>query len=184
MRHHVTISPGRGRSALRNVRGLGWLSIGVGLAELLMPRTAARAAGMQGSEGLVRACGLREIATGAGILAARNPAPWVWARVGGDLLDLVSLGNRLQRGNLQRGKTAAALAVVAGATLVDVACARALSADVNRRRGRIVDYRSRSGLPRPPAEMRGAARQDFAPPADMQTPRGMRPYVISDNAPR
>jgi hypothetical protein len=184
MRHHVTISSGRGRSAQGNARGLGWLSIGVGLAELLLPRATARAAGIQGSEGFVRGCGLRELATGVGILAARNPAPWVWARVGGDLLDLANLGNRMQRGNPQRRKTAVALAAVAGATLVDIACASALSTEVKRRRSRTVDYRQRSGMPRPPSEMRGAARQDFAPPADMQTPRGMRPYVVSDNAPR
>ena len=48
-------------------RGLGWFSIGLGLAEVLAPRVLTRGLGME-NEQLVRAYGLREIATGIGIL--------------------------------------------------------------------------------------------------------------------
>ena len=54
-------------------RGLGWFSIGVGMAEILMPGTLARALNMQGREGLLQLYGLREIATGLGILNADDP---------------------------------------------------------------------------------------------------------------
>ncbi|HEY1961981.1 MAG TPA: hypothetical protein VGG69_06160, partial [Rhizomicrobium sp.] len=47
-------------------RALGWLSFGLGLAELVAPRQITRALGMEGKEGLVRAYGAREI--GAGML--------------------------------------------------------------------------------------------------------------------
>ena len=38
-------------------RGLGWFSIGLGLAEVLAPRTLTRGLGMEGNEQLVQACG-------------------------------------------------------------------------------------------------------------------------------
>lgn len=71
---------GRGnhRSPDALARGLGWFSIGLGLAEFLMPQTMARTVGLEGKESLVRAFGLRAIASGAGILMARDPEPWIW----------------------------------------------------------------------------------------------------------
>src|SRR5947199_4261096 len=70
-------------------RGLGWFSIGLGLAEAIMPATMARMTGMQGYEPVLRLFGLREIATGIGILAGPGPLPagcgcgspatrWIW----------------------------------------------------------------------------------------------------------
>lgn len=74
-------------------RALGWFSIGLGLAEALAPKTMAKAIGAEGYEGVVCAFGLREIATGIGILSGERPAAgWLWARVGGDALDLAFLG--------------------------------------------------------------------------------------------
>jgi hypothetical protein len=49
---------------------LGWFSIGLGLAELLMTRQLARATGMQGREGLLRASGTLGLATGVALLGA------------------------------------------------------------------------------------------------------------------
>lgn len=65
----------------RLATGLGWFSLGLGLAEILAPRTITRAVGLEGREGLVRGYDLREIG-GAGILATRGPerAPWMWGR--------------------------------------------------------------------------------------------------------
>ena len=51
-------------------RGLGWFSIGLGLAEVLAPRALTRGLGMEGNEQLVQAYGLREIPTGIGILSS------------------------------------------------------------------------------------------------------------------
>lgn len=68
--------------------GLGLFSIGLGLAELLAPKTLARSLGMEGQERLLQAYGLRELGVGLGILAATEPAPWIKGRIVGDLLDL------------------------------------------------------------------------------------------------
>ena len=154
-------------------RGLGWFSIALGVAEVLAPRTLARALGMNGSEALLRAYGVREIATGLGILAARDPAPWIWGRVGGDALDIATLATGLDERNPRKQNVGIALAAVAGVTLLDVACAQALSAHGDKRPMR--DYSNRSGLPRPPEAMRGAAR-DFEVPRDMRIPEAMRPF--------
>ena len=61
-------------------RGLAWFGIGLGLVELLASRDLARATGLQGHETLLQVYGLREIATGALILAAAEPERWLWGR--------------------------------------------------------------------------------------------------------
>jgi hypothetical protein len=155
-------------------RGLGWFSIAFGLAEIAAPQALSRALGMEGRETLLRAYGLREIANGAAILVADDPGPAMWARVAGDGLDIASLIPALREDNPKRGNAALALGAVAGITLLDLVCARSLSNDEGARPW-VRDYSDRSGLPRPPEEMRGAAR-DFAVPRDMRAPEALRPY--------
>jgi hypothetical protein len=155
-------------------RGLGWFSIGLGLAELLAPGKLARLLGMRGEETLLRLYGAREIATGIGILASPQPRAWIWGRVAGDALDLATLAARLHE-TLPRHQRNLALAIgaVAGVTAADIVCARGLEAP--RERVPVRDYSDRSGFPRPPEEMRGAAR-DFEVPRDMRTP--VRPPTL------
>src|SRR4051812_50214093 len=69
-------------------RGLGWFSIGLGLAAVLAPRGVARLIGVRGYHGLIRLVGFREITSGIGILARSKPTPWVDARVAGEALHL------------------------------------------------------------------------------------------------
>ena len=162
----------RHRFTRMSARGLGWLSIGLGVAELLMPRAMAGAARIRGGERTVRACGLREIVTGIGILAARRPGPWLWARVAGDALDFAAIGTR--RGTPTGGQRL--MAAVAGVAALDAGCAAAI--DRIERRGRPLarDFGDRRGLPLPPSVMRGVARRDFAMPADMATPALLAPW--------
>src|SRR5919112_5715207 len=89
----------RDSSADALARGLGWFSIGLGLAEVIAPGALARALGMRGHEGLIRAYGVREIATGIGVLASEDPTPWIWGRVAGDALDLATLATAVERKN-------------------------------------------------------------------------------------
>jgi uncharacterized membrane protein len=104
---------------------LGWFSIGLGLAEVAAPSSVARLIGIGHRPRLLQAFGLREIASGIGILAGRHPASWLQARVGGDVLDLAALGSSLVSSR-KRGRVALAAAAVAGVTLLDVLCARQL----------------------------------------------------------
>lgn len=106
--------------------GLGWFSIGLGLYELLAPRHLARFLGSDQTS-LIQAYGVREIATGVGILSRRRPAEWVWGRVAGDALDLATLATGLDDDNPRRRNVALAMAAVAGVTALDVLCATQLS---------------------------------------------------------
>jgi hypothetical protein len=138
---------GRRRASRTAAQSLGWFSIGLGITELLMPRLVARALGMQGGEGVVRSYGLREIATGIGILTAKDPTPWVWGRVAGDALDLASLGGALAQSE-QKACVVGAIGAVAGVTLADIATAKVLSEIREKDRNEYRDYSDRSGFPR------------------------------------
>jgi hypothetical protein len=125
--------------------GLGIFSIAIGLAELMAPRWIARRAGARVSPNMIRAFGVREIATGVGLLMAAKRGPWLWGRVAGDALDIAAVRNP------------AAIAALAGVTALDVAAASALTREENRPR-EIFDYSSRSGFSRPIDQVRGLAR--------------------------
>ena len=77
---------------------------------------------------VVRAYGLREIASGAYILARPDDPRGVWSRVAGDFVDLGSLWSGLaQPSNSRRGNVALAMGAVAGVTALDIMTARRLS---------------------------------------------------------
>jgi uncharacterized membrane protein len=105
------------------MRGLGWLSVGLGIPPLVTPGGFGRALGV-GDAPRHRAAaafvGVRELAAAAGLLGQENPI-WLWSRVGGDLMDLTMLAIALKNHD-GRGpsRTAAATAAVAGITGLDV----------------------------------------------------------------
>ena len=75
----------------RLARALGWLSLGIGLAEVAAPQRLSRMIGLAAPYGqgrLMRVLGLRELASGAGLLRGRQPGGWLWSRVGGDVMNL------------------------------------------------------------------------------------------------
>ena len=117
-------------------RTLGWFSIGLGLAEVMAPRALARLIGVSGEHRmLLRLFGLREMASGVGILTQHRPAPWMWGRVGGDALDLACLGAALTSDEARPGRIAAAMAAVAGVTALDVLCSQQLSQSAPQQQG-------------------------------------------------
>jgi hypothetical protein len=164
-----------GDGALALAQGLGWFSIGLGVAELVAPEQLGRFLGMEEHTALLRAYGAREIATGIGILTQDDPTPWLWGRVGGDVLDLGTLALGLSPDNPQRGNVGMAMAAVAGVTALDIVCAQRLGAERERFAAPTPNYGDRRGLPLPPDAMRGAAR-DALGPRDMRVPEPLRPY--------
>jgi uncharacterized membrane protein len=107
--------------------GLGWFSIGLGLAELLAPRTMARVVGAQERHGvLMRFLGLREIGAGIMILSGARAAG-CWSRVAGDLMDLALLGADLGTPGTEKGKAIGSTAAVVGVTVLDALTAWELS---------------------------------------------------------
>ena len=116
-------------SAIRLARFLGVFSIGLGLVEILAGRGLARNLGMTGRTKLFQAFGVREVANGVAILAAPTSAPLLWARVGGDALDLATLIGTPSFGRQERANVKLAIAAVAGVMLLDILCASRLSRD-------------------------------------------------------
>lgn len=109
----------------RLAHSLGWFGIGIGLAQLLAPRRFAQAVGAAPRPMLVRALGAREIASGLGILGARQPARWLSARAGGDLMDLAMLALALRSPVARPLRLGLAAAAVLGVAALDgVASAR------------------------------------------------------------
>ena len=160
-------------------RGLGLFSIALGIAEVVAPRTLARALGMKGQEGLIAGYGVREIATGIGILASRDPTPWIWGRVAGDGLDLATLATALEGDNPKKGNVGIAMAAVAGVTALDVYCAQTLSRESPHPLPPIQDYSDRTGYPSGIEQSHGAA-SDFEVPRDFRIPDALRPYTQSE----
>src|SRR5678815_283897 len=119
-------------SAKRLAKGLGWFSIGLGLAELLAPRAIASISGVSNKHtGLIRLYGLREIAAGVTIFAQEKPTEGVWSRVVGDAMDLTSLGLAATNPAAKKGRIAFATANVLAVTALDVMCAMQLSSSSN-----------------------------------------------------
>ncbi len=107
----------------RLAKGLGWFSVGLGVPQVLAPGRMNRLIGVDDSRqnrAVMRAMGVRELAGAPGILDRPRPAGFLFARVAGDALDLAVLGAALRaRGNVP-ARVAAAMAAVAGVTVLDV----------------------------------------------------------------
>jgi uncharacterized membrane protein len=103
--------------------GLGWFSIGLGVAQIVAPRGMSRLIGVKdadGNKGVMRAVGLREISAGIGLLTDPKPTGFAVARVAGDVMDLAMLANALTSPENDRRRTAFATAAVIGVGLLDV----------------------------------------------------------------
>lgn len=146
-------------------RALGWLSVGLGVTELLAPGRLARAIGLDHRAGLLRFYGARELASAVVTLSVDKPVGLA-ARVAGDALDLATLTSALHRNNPKRGNAAIATALIAGVTLLDLAAFAGVRRVHRRAPGRRHDYSDRSGLPRGAHASRGLARKDFTTPPD------------------
>jgi uncharacterized membrane protein len=113
----------------RVARGLGWFSVGLGLTEIAAPRAVARVIGVRNDErhrNAMFALGVRELISGVGILMQPRSSGWLWARLGGDVVDLAFLGSALKSDDAKRGRLAAATAAVVGVTLLDLRTGREL----------------------------------------------------------
>jgi uncharacterized membrane protein len=105
------------------VRGLGWTSALLGVPQVVAPGGFARALGLRDTfrqRLTTTAVGARELAAAAGLLGRPRPA-WLWARVGGDLMDLAALTRAVRNhGARGPGRTVAATAAVTAVTVTDV----------------------------------------------------------------
>lgn len=111
-------------------KGLGWFSLGLGLAELVAPDLAARLLGVNPRPTLFRLMGAREVVAGAAILAGRQPVGGLWGRVAGDVLDLSLLGCAATERGTDPVRLGISSALIAGVTALDTYAATRLSRTV------------------------------------------------------
>jgi uncharacterized membrane protein len=114
---------------------LGLFSIALGVAQVTAPRTVANFIGIQDTKrnrDTMLAIGLREIATGIGILGRGAPAGWLQARAGGDIMDLALLSRAYRTERKDGDRLAMAMAAVAGVLALDVLASRRAHHDGGR----------------------------------------------------
>lgn len=95
----------------RIARDIGWISIGLGLTQLVGARMLTRKLGLWGCEGMTRACGAREIASGIVTLSTERHTG-LWMRVAGDVADIAVLTRALHPWNPMRQNAKMALMMV------------------------------------------------------------------------
>ena len=120
------------QGAEKLAQALGWFSIGLGLVEVAAPGMVAGWIGMRDSDKtrtLLRFYGVRGMAAGLGVLVKDPPSGWLWGRVGGDLMDVATLGAAMREDVADRTRLGAATAAVLGVTVLDVVCARRLGGE-------------------------------------------------------
>ena len=121
--------PTRGASRARP-RAFGWFSLALGAGLITAPDSVSRLIGVKKNRRVrkvMRAVGVREIASGVGLLAGTRKSPCLWARALGDVIDLGLLGRALALPRTRRDRGVSALAALAGIALLDAAAARATS---------------------------------------------------------
>ncbi|HEY0686429.1 MAG TPA: SRPBCC family protein [Steroidobacter sp.] len=101
-------------------RSLGWFSVGLGVAELLAPKTVGRMIGVGDQSTLLRMCGMRELVSGVGLLSGRAPATFAMSRVVGDVMDLALLGASLRSPDSNPTRVAATATAVASVAALDL----------------------------------------------------------------
>lgn len=139
-------------------RSLGYLSLAIGVAELIAPGKIAKTFGLEGKEGLLRAFGAREIASGIGTLSI-DPQPALWSRVAGDVVDMATLALGSKSGDADTKRNVwMGVAAVAGIAALD-AFAATMTARRGGERPAPADYSDRSGFPNGVEAARGYHRQ-------------------------
>jgi uncharacterized membrane protein len=101
-------------------QALGWFSVGLGVVELLAPRSFSKAIGAGDQSMIVRMCGARELASGVALLSGRAPASATFSRVAGDAMDLALLGAAFRSPDANPKRLMVATTAVLGVAALDV----------------------------------------------------------------
>jgi len=164
----IRSGPSSFSSSDRFARNLGWFSIALGIVELSAADKITRALGMHGKGNLLRAFGVREIASGFTTLSVDKQAGLA-SRIAGDALDIATLATAMRPDNHKRDNVALALLIVAGVTFLDIIAMSATTVRHTPHRGGARDYSDRSGFPKGVEAVRGSAQKKLT---DQRTTSG------------
>ena len=98
-------------------RGVGWLSIGVGLVALVAPPRIGGLVGYVEKPALLRLVGVRDLCIGAGLLGPGTGRHWHWARAASDGLDATIIAVNLVGGGTSRGRAMVGIAASLSSSL-------------------------------------------------------------------
>lgn len=107
--------------------GLGWFSVGLGLAEIFAPQALGQLIGAGSASRYLPLLGLREVASGVGILRGKRPAAGLISRVAGDVMNLMFLAAAANSRNADPARLSAAAVAIAGVTALDVIASERVS---------------------------------------------------------
>lgn len=98
-------------------KAIGWLSIGIGAAELVVPGFLHRHLGAGSYDRLMRVFGVRELLAGVGVGSSDEDAA-AWSRMAAETVDLMGLASAAHR-RMQDGRIGTTLLALAGLTALD-----------------------------------------------------------------
>lgn len=157
-------------------RAFGWSSVGLSVAPLVAPAWTSRLLGVRDTPAgrlVVRGAGVQELAVGAGLLASRTPARWLWSRVAGDVAHLALLRRSTAARRSRRARVAAGMIVaVAAADLAAAVRLRRAPAATAQRRERV---KAVTTVRRPPDVVYRRWRDFTSLPEFMYHLRSVRP---------
>jgi uncharacterized membrane protein len=170
----------------RLAQGLGVASVGLGIPPLVSPGWFDKALGIDDKprhRAAATVVGVRELLAAAGLLGLASPA-FLWARVGGDAMDLALLGRSIKNHDGKgMWRTVAATAAVVGITGVD-----AYAAATRSRSATLVDLHATTTIRKSPQKVydrwhRFEDLPTFMAHLDAVTPTGPRTSHWKASAP-
>lgn len=107
-------------------RGIGWLSIAVGLQLVVAPRSGTRNFGMGERPILGRVMGVRDLVIGAGLLRGEDTRTWLLARGINDAVDAAIIVGGAASGAFPRDRAPVGLAVATSLSIASLLLAERL----------------------------------------------------------
>ena len=107
-------------------RGIGWLSVVVGLQLVVAPKIGTRNFGMGERPTLGRIMGARDLVVGAGLLRGKDTKAWLVARGINDAVDAATILGGAALGIFPRDRAPVGLAVATSLSVASLLLARRL----------------------------------------------------------
>ena len=107
-------------------RGIGWLSLGIGLQLLLAPAFSTRAFGMGERPNIGRIMGARDLVVGAWLLRSGDTRTWLLARGLNDAVDATIILGGAVSGAFPRDRAPIGVAVATSFSVASLLLARRL----------------------------------------------------------
>jgi hypothetical protein len=107
-------------------RGIGWLSVVVGLRLVAAPASGTRGFGMGARPTLGRIMGVRDLIVGAGLLRGKDTRTWLMARGINDAADAAIILAGAASGAFPRDRAPVGFAVATSLSVVSLLLARRL----------------------------------------------------------